>query len=218
MEHRLTGTSLCHSVARQTLSQEAFPCWCGCYACISATQVLDNRQWKSCSFSVMYSSASAPLRDICFQATTLRAAALPVATLIFLSRHVEFVVLSSLTVLSFGCNCCDHDGFRLINFSLCLVFVLGQGFGLSMFCPFTFGHHASKMGEPTMEGLAKARRVRGGHRGLCTKLVVEANMIVGKSSLPERQGIRLSPEEASRLVGYRQHVGEAAGPVGETEH
>ena len=56
------------------------------------------------------------------------------------------------------------------------------------------------MGEPTTEGLAKARRVRGGHRGLCTKLVAEVNMIVGKASLPENQGIRLSPEEVSRLV------------------
>ena len=47
----LTGTSLHQSVACETLSQEALPCWCRCYACIPATQVLDNRQSENCSFS-----------------------------------------------------------------------------------------------------------------------------------------------------------------------
>ena len=77
---------------------------------------------------------------------------------------------------------------------------LGPGFWSFPVCPVTFGDCARTMGEPTTEGLAKARRVRGGHRGLCAKLVAEANMIVGKASLPENQGIRLSPEQASCLV------------------
>ena len=78
--------------------------------------------------------------------------------------------------------------------------LLGPGFWSFQVCPVTFGDRARTMGEPTTERMAKARRVRGGHRGWCTKLGAEANMIVGRALLPENQGIRLSPEEASRLV------------------
>ena len=111
------------------------------------------------------------------------------------------MALSSLTVLSFGCNCrIDHDGFRPTDLSFVLGVRLVPGFWSFQVCPITFGNRARTMGEPTTEGLAKVRRVRGEHQGLCTKLVAEANMIVGKSSLPEGQGIQLSPELASRLV------------------